>query len=117
MKLGEIIKKIEKPYLPVEPEIPVSLIKTVVAEAFYSTVYELESKRRDENTALVRQVAMYIIRQKTNLSLSAIGKQLGDRTSATVSFGYQKIAGALRTTPSLRRKISEIEQVLHRSRE
>lgn len=110
--LDRIIDKIEKPYIPKEPEVPVSLIKVAVADAFYTTVATLEGKGRDESIALTRQVAMYLIRQKTDLSLDATGRQLGNRTPATVSFGYQKIAKALKKRPSLRRKISEIEQIL-----
>ena len=109
MKIDEIIAKIDKPY---QPEIPVSIIKVAVADAFYTTVVALESRGRGEDIALIRQVAMYLIRQKTNLSLSATGKQLGGRTPATVSFGYQKIANALKSNPSLKRKVSKIEQVL-----
>lgn len=107
-KIDEIISKIDKPY---QPEIPVSVIKIAVADAFHTTVIALESRGRNKEIALSRQVAMYLIRQKTNLSLLATGKQLGDRTPATVSFGYQKIANAFESNPFLKRKVSEIEQV------
>ena len=112
MDVDRIINKIEKPYIPKIPEVPVSLIKAAVADAFYTTVEGIESKGRDECLTLTRQVAMYLIRQKTNLSLEAVGLELGYRTPSTVSFGYQKIAGALKNNPSLRRKVSEINQVL-----
>ncbi len=116
MTVDEIIARIEKPYQPEIPEIPMSTIKLAVADAFYTTVKELESKGRDELIALPRQVTMYLIRQKTNSSLATIGRELGGRTPATASFGYQKIANALKSSPSLRRKISEIEQVLDEKR-
>jgi len=116
-KVDKIIARIEKPYQPEIPEIPVSTIKLAVADAFYTTVKELESKGRgDEHLTLTRQVAMYLIRQRTDSSFTAIGRILGDRTPATVSFGYQKIANALEKNPSLRRKLSEIEQVLDEKR-
>ena len=114
MKIDEIIAKIDK---PLQPEMPISIIKIVVADAFHTTVIDIESRRRGEDISLIRQVAMYLIRQKTNLSLLATGIQLGDRTPATVSFGYQKIARALNGSPSLKHKISEIEQVLEREGE
>lgn len=109
MKIDEIIAKIDT---PIQTEIPVSTIKAAVANVFHTTVTALESRARNEDIALIRQVAMYLLRQKTALTLFAIGKHLGDRTPATVAFGYQKIANALGGSTCLNRKISEIEKIL-----
>ena len=68
------------------------------------------SRKRDEMTVLARQVAMYLIRQETDCSLAEIGQELGGRTPATVSHAYQKIADDIHNSPSLRRKVFEIQR-------
>ncbi|MFC2034522.1 chromosomal replication initiator protein DnaA [Chloroflexota bacterium] len=89
------------------------LIVEAVVNNFQLTPFDLRSRKRDETTALARQVAMYLIRQETNCSLSEIGRELGGRSPATVSHGYQKIAGGVNNSPSLKRKVIEIQQAIH----
>ena len=99
-----------------EPEtapITSSLIMEAVINHFQLTPSDLKSRKRDEATALARQVAMYLIRQETDCSLAEIGQKLGGRSPATVSYAYQKIANDINNNPSLRRKIFEIQQEIH----
>jgi len=98
----------ETPAAPVTPK----LIMEAVVTNFQLTPSELRGRKRDEITALARQVAMYLIRQETDCSLSEIGQELGGRTPATVSHAYQKIAEDITNSPSLRRKVSKIQQEL-----
>jgi chromosomal replication initiator protein len=53
---------------------------------------------------------MYLMRQETDCSLAEIGQEFGGRTPATVSHAYQKIASDINNSPSLRRKVSQIQQ-------
>lgn len=91
------------------PTTPGLIIEAVV-NTFQLTPSDLKSRKRDGATALARQVAMYLIRQETDCSLSAIGQELGGRSPATVSHAYQKIANDITNSQSLRRKIFEIQQ-------
>ena len=93
------------------PVTPLLIVEAVV-NSFQITPTDLKSRKRDEITALARQVAMYLIRQETDCSLSEIGQELGGRTPATVSHAYQKIAGDITNSPSLRRKVFQIQQDL-----
>lgn len=86
------------------------MIMEAVVNCFQMTPSDLRGRKRDELTALARQVAMYLIRQETDCSLSEIGQELGGRTPATVSHAYQKIAEDINNSPSLRRKVSQIQQ-------
>ena len=86
------------------------LITEAVVNAFQITPTDLKGRKRDELTALARQVAMYLIRQETDCSLAEIGQELGGRTPATVSHAYQKIADDITNSPSLRRKVFEIQR-------
>ena len=99
-----------------EPEtasITPHLIIEAVVVSFQLTPSDLRSRKRDEKTALARQVAMYLIRQETTWSLTQIGKELGERGSATVSHAYEKIANDINNSPYLRRKISDIQQEIY----
>ena len=87
-----------------------SLIIESVANSFQLAAPDLKSRKRDKETALARQVAMYLIRQKTNCSLVQIGKELGDRDHSTVIHACEKIASDIDASPSLKRKILDIQQ-------
>ncbi|MBA7507314.1 Chromosomal replication initiator protein DnaA [subsurface metagenome] len=86
------------------------LIIEAVVDSFQLTPQDLKSQKRDKETALARQVAMYLIRQEASWSLTQIGKELGGRGPATVSHAYEKIANDINNSPYLRRKISDIQK-------
>lgn len=94
---------------PVTPE----LIIEAVVNRFQLTPNDLKGRKRDEATALARQVAMYLIRQETDCSLAEVGRELGGRSPATVSHAYQKIANDMNNNPSLRRKIFDTQQTIY----
>ncbi len=94
------------------PITPARIIEAVV-NSFQLTPSDLKDRKRDAATTLARQVAMYIARQETDCSLAEIGKELGGRSPATVSHAYQKIATNINNSPSLRRKIFEIQQTIY----
>ena len=83
-----------------------------VADYFSITSEELTGKKRDRKTALARHVAIYLMREGYNYSLSEIGKEFGGRNHATILHGYEKIAGELSTNPGLSKQIAEIKDKL-----
>ena len=109
---AQALKDISNNDLPSTPATPHLIIEAVV-DSFQLTPSDLKGRKRDEMTALARQVTMYLIRQETDCSLSEIGKELGGRTPATVSHAYQKIADDINNDPALRRKVFDIQQELH----
>lgn len=90
-----------------------SLIMEAVANSFQLTLSELRGRKRDETTVLARQVCMYLIRQETECSLAKIGKELGNRSPATISYAYEKMANAINNDPRLRHQVFNIQQKLH----
>ena len=95
--------------LAATPPTPKLIVEAVV-NSFQLTPFDLRGRKRDEVTALARQVAMYLMRQETDCSLAEIGEELGGRTPATVSHAYQKIASDIQNSPTLRRKVTFIQQ-------
>lgn len=90
-----------------------ALVVEAVANSFQIATVDLKSRRRDKETALARQVAMYLIKQETNYSLVQIGKELGGRNPSTVSHACEKIANDIDASPHLRRKILDIQQKIY----
>jgi len=116
MLTPEMAAKALKDIAPNEPAITPptpDLIIEAVVNSFQLTPTDLKSRKRDEATALARQVAMYLVRQETDCSLAEVGRELGGRSPATVSHAYQKIANDINNNPSLRRQVFDIQQRMH----
>jgi len=106
--LDDIASK-EPKSIPVTP----GLIMEAVANSFHLTLSDLRGRKRDETTVLARQTCMYLIRQETECSLAQIGKELDNRSPATISYAYEKIANAINNDPRLRHQVFNIQQKLH----
>lgn len=60
--------------------------------AFFSiTTQDIKSSRKDRTISLARAVAMYILREKTDMSLPEIGREFGGKNHATVILACKKI--------------------------
>jgi len=95
-----------------------TLIIDTVADSFYITSLRLKGPKKDKKTAFARQIAMYLIRQETDCSLSKVGQELGGRSPATVSYAYQKIARLNSHSLGVKERIIELqEEISRRSRE
>jgi chromosomal replication initiator protein len=77
---------------PKEPlEISPELVLTVVADFMDVDVVELQGSSRRREVSQARQVAMYLMRQHTSLSLPKIGMALGGKDHTTVMYSCEKI--------------------------
>lgn len=83
-------------------------IAQVVAAYYHLSFEEICGKQRDKHIVLPRQIAMYLIRQETQASLSAIGQLFGGRDHTTVLHAWQKIDRTLPANPAMRRDIAAI---------
>ena len=76
---------------------------------FYSLREEdLRGQNRSRNTAMARQVSMYLMRSLTNLSLKDIGVEYEDRNHATVLSSIRKVEDLLKTDPKMAGTIRDI---------
>ncbi len=89
-----------------------ALVIETVAKSFQLTASDLKSSKRDRQTTLARQIAMYLIRQETDCSLAQISQELGGREPITVSQACKKIASDIDTNTDLRGKVQSIQQGL-----
>jgi len=91
----------------------IKLLLRTVADHFNLAAEELISRRRDRKTTLARHIAIYLMREGYNCSLTEIGKELGGRNHATILHGYEKIARELSTNPNLANQITEIKEKIN----
>jgi len=89
-------------------EITVDSIKEVVARNFKIKIEDFNSKKRTKSIAYPRQIAMYLTRELTDLSLPKIGDEFGGRDHTTVIHAYDKITADMKKNPDLKRKIDEM---------
>lgn len=71
----------------------------------------LKGKARDKEVVIPRQVAMYLMRQKTRASLVEIGRELG-RDHSTILHGCDRIQAESQANVQLRRDLDAIEEIL-----
>jgi chromosomal replication initiator protein len=99
--------------MPESKEIDPEQILRTIAEEYGITVDELLSSSRSQRVALPRQIAMYMLREESDLSLPKIGELLGGRDHTTVMYGHDKITDLLERDKNLRRRIVNIQEVLY----
>lgn len=102
----EALKDILSSDKPVE--ITVDLIKSIISKEYKLKLEEFNSKKRTRAIAYPRQIAMYLTRELTDLSLPKIGDEFGGRDHTTVIHACDKINTELSTDSDLRKKIDNI---------
>jgi chromosomal replication initiator protein len=94
--------------------ISIEVIQKKVAEHFDIRLADMTSKRRPENIAFPRQVAMFLSRQMTESSLSTIGEAFGGRDHGTVLHACRLVKDRMEVDPNVRQVVSYLEKQLMR---
>ncbi|HMM69183.1 chromosomal replication initiator protein DnaA [Gudongella oleilytica] len=102
----EALKDIISNHKPLE--ITVDLIKDKVSKRFNIRIDEFSSKKRTRAIAYPRQVAMYLTRELTDLSLPKIGDEFGGRDHTTVIHACEKISNDMIRDNLFKKKIEDI---------
>jgi chromosomal replication initiator protein len=92
----------------------IEVIQKKVAEHFDIRLADMTSKRRPENIAFPRQIAMFLSRQMTETSLSAIGEAFGGRDHGTVLHACRLVKDRMEVDPEVRQVVSYLEKQLMR---
>jgi chromosomal replication initiator protein len=83
-----------------------------VTRHFGIKVSDLQSRRRSHSVVFPRQIAMYLARRHTTLSLEEIGGHLGGRDHTTVLYGIDRIKKQLSSDPSLQETVRQLSDAL-----
>ncbi|HEX8035163.1 MAG TPA: chromosomal replication initiator protein DnaA [Ktedonobacterales bacterium] len=89
---------------PVDPP----AILEAVARHYHVSLAELSGKTREHSIAWARQVAMYLLREETPISLPRIGQHLGGRDHTTIMHGCARVGQALAHDERTRADIASI---------
>jgi chromosomal replication initiator protein len=90
------------------PEISAATIMAVAAEYFSISIDDLTGSSRSRVIANARQMAMYLCRELTDLSLPKIGEKFGNRDHTTVLHAEKKIRGQMAERLAVYNQISEL---------
>ena len=89
-----------------------STIQEAVARYFDLKPDEFKSKKRNREIAYPRQIAMYLCRELTDLSLPKIGEEFGGRDHTTVIHACDKISKDIESNPETRRAVEELKKTI-----
>lgn len=110
-QIERMIAQSEQPLPP--PRITVAHIQKIVATRLGVSVVDLQSGRRDRATAGPRQIAMYLAKTHTVLSLPQIGRLFGGRDHTTVLFAVRKIKKLRQENEEMRATVGALEALLN----
>ncbi len=109
----ELAEEVIHQYVDPEPDhLTPERIVAIVSERFGVKTEALCGKRRTKTVALPRQVAMYLLRQFTDLSLVEIGRLFGGRDHSTVLYACVKVAGLIHSDPEFGDKVNGLVSTL-----
>ena len=83
-------------------------IITATADYFKLSVDDLYGSSRSQAIATARQIAMYLCRELTNLSLPKIGQLFGNRDHTTVMYANKKISELMKERRSIYNQVTEL---------
>jgi chromosomal replication initiator protein len=110
-----LVEDVLRDIFPTQPSRPVTinLIQSEVSKYYNITKNLLLGQKRSQNIVLARQIAMYLSRELTDLSLPKIGHQFGKRDHSTVIHAISKIEKLI----SGNREIyNQVQEITHRIR-
>ena len=93
-----------------ERRVTVPMVQQVVADFYSVSVDAMTSSRRTADVTYPRQVAMYLSREMTDLSLKAIGEQFGGRNYSTIISACNKIEDDMRFDPELGKVFKDLKK-------
>lgn len=103
--MGHIIKDRDK-------EINIDMIIKEVSLYYSVNIVDIKSEKRARSIMLPRQVAMFLARKMTDLSLADIGVKFGGRDHATIIHSIKKIENELLLKRELKGAVEKIESRL-----
>lgn len=94
------------------PNVTVPMIQKAVAQYFNLRVEDFKARRRTRSVAFPRQIAMYLARELTDISLPKIGEEFGGRDHTTVLHAHEKIKEEIKKDTNLELVINELIKTL-----
>lgn len=101
-----VIKEILNDNQPVP--VTVERIIEEVAKTYTVTADEIRSQKRSAQISAARQVAIYVVREVTQMSMAPIGEEFGGRDHSTVVYAIKQVEKQMETDPRQKAIIEDI---------
>jgi chromosomal replication initiator protein len=89
-------------------EVNIERIKKIITDDYNLRMEDMQSKKRTQNIAFPRQIAMYLSRELTDFSLPHIGTEFGGRDHTTVIHAHNKIQEKIENEDDFSNKIERL---------
>ncbi|MDO4869644.1 MAG: chromosomal replication initiator protein DnaA [Bacillota bacterium] len=93
-------------------DITCETVKKAVCKKYNIKITDIESSKRKREFTYPRQIAMYLSREMTDLSLPKIGESFGGRDHTTVLHAWDKINKEIKTNQALADEIKELKEYI-----
>ena len=100
-------------YNPKKRQVTPERIAKVVADYYSVPIDVLQGQKRDKAIVVPRQIAMFLMRAETDVSLLRIGAELGGRDHSTVLHACDKITREVAVNDDLRREIAAVRELIY----
>ncbi len=100
-------------YNPKKRQVTPERIARVVSDYYSVPMDVLQGKKRDKAIVVPRQIAMFLMREETDVSLLRIGAELGGRDHSTVLHACDKINREVAVNDELRREIAAVRELIY----
>ena len=100
-------------YNPKKRQVTPERIARVVSDYYGVPMEALQGQKRDRAIVVPRQIAMYLMREETDVSLLRIGAELGGRDHSTVLHACDKINRETAANDELRREIAAVRELIY----
>ena len=100
-------------YSPRKRAVTPERIAMAVSEYYDVELEVLRGKKRDRAVVVPRQIAMYLMRAETDVSLLRIGAELGGRDHSTVLHACKKIDQEVSRNEELRRELAAVREAIY----
>jgi chromosomal replication initiator protein len=103
-------------YSPRKRAVTPERIVVAVSDYYDVDVEALRGQKRDRAIVVPRQIAMYLMREETDVSLLRIGAELGGRDHSTVLHACRKIDQEVARNEELRRELAAVREAIYSER-
>jgi chromosomal replication initiator protein len=100
-------------YNPKKRQVTPERIARVVSDYYSVPIDVLQGQKRDKAIVVPRQIAMFLMRAETDVSLLRIGAELGGRDHSTVLHACDKITREVAVNDELRREIAAVRELIY----
>lgn len=93
-----------------EQPVPVTVEKIIeeVARTYGTSPEDIRSSKRSANISNARQVAMYVVREITQMPMTSIGEEFGGRDHSTVVYAIQQVEKGMARDPKTKGTVEDI---------